>query len=49
MNIIYFKDRWADGDKLVDAYTSEFVDADGNIVNRHMMHDDGGVVRYSDC
>lgn len=47
MNILYFKDKWAGGDKNLDPYTSEFVNADGETVHRHMMHDSGGMVRYS--
>lgn len=48
MNIIYFKDSWAGGDKSVDTKARTFYNADGTTTNTKMLKDSEGIYRYTD-
>lgn len=48
MNVIYFKDKWLGGDKLLDDYTTEFTNLDGSKVDVCMFNDEGSHITKSD-
>ena len=48
MNVVYFKDKWLDGDKILDDETTPFENIDGSLTDVKMFNDEGHYVFKTD-
>lgn len=47
MSIVYFKDKWLGGDKMLDDDTTAFTNKDGSVSDVHMFNDNGSYILKS--